>query len=524
MVAGGFFILLGMAKIKFDPLATPLRNEHYGFTFQQSRTGSIMFPAQKNDRKRYPLQWAAMQFMRKAISNWRNMDLSIQTAWETFATTYPQPTHANPDEFLTGYQLFIKRNYYQFMNEGINAEFITAPELASLPDPQFSISFTDDGMCIDVIENYIKFFGVLPQVGQFVIMKILPVAQDSGQFFAPFVATAEVTNIYIDAFTINFDFIGIIDNITFSLYLSKPVNESVQYPGTKFRYMGCFKPTKFVQLSDTPGSYVGQAGKVPAVNTGETGLEFIEAGGGGFVCDDLLGCDIFTQLQEIQQAIAQIITNQFNTSIPAINYGILYNGFFDDVLSPLSSSDIWRLPTYAEMVALQSFLGGQDFGYKLKEEGLEYWISPNLGATNEMLFNARGSGYRTSAGAFPNLGQVFYSWTGTPRDASNNYSYHLSTNTVRLQFNWFQAKKTGVSMRLCNPSTTLAEGEKGIYVGNNGLIYRTIVINAIEYIADNLAETKLRDGTSIPFISVNADWTNATTFAACYAFNNAENM
>lgn len=36
----------------------------------------------------------------------------------------------------------------------------------------------------------------------------------------------------------------------------------------------------FTSLSDTPKSYVGQTGKVLAVNAGETGLEFVAAGGG----------------------------------------------------------------------------------------------------------------------------------------------------------------------------------------------------------------------------------------------------
>jgi len=46
-----------MAKLKYDPSATPLNKEHYGYTFQRNKFGFSMFPAQKNDRKRYPQQW-----------------------------------------------------------------------------------------------------------------------------------------------------------------------------------------------------------------------------------------------------------------------------------------------------------------------------------------------------------------------------------------------------------------------------------------------------------------------------------
>lgn len=42
-----------------------------------------------------------------------------------------------------------------------------------------------------------------------------------------------------------------------------------------------FRVFPFLGLSDTPGSYVGQAGKVAAVNPGETGLIFTDPGGGG---------------------------------------------------------------------------------------------------------------------------------------------------------------------------------------------------------------------------------------------------
>src|SRR3990170_6046011 len=50
--------------------------------------------------------------------------------------------------------------------------------------------------------------------------------------------------------------------------------------------------TTFLGLTDTPASYAGQTGKVPAVNAGETALEFIAAGGGDVATDaiwDALG-------------------------------------------------------------------------------------------------------------------------------------------------------------------------------------------------------------------------------------------
>jgi len=43
--------------------------------------------------------------------------------------------------------------------------------------------------------------------------------------------------------------------------------------------MGCFKPTKFIQLSDTPETYEGQAGKIVKVNEEENAVIFSDADG-----------------------------------------------------------------------------------------------------------------------------------------------------------------------------------------------------------------------------------------------------
>lgn len=41
------------------------------------------------------------------------------------------------------------------------------------------------------------------------------------------------------------------------------------------------KPDTFLELTDTPAAYTGQAAKIVAVNATETALEFVEASAGG---------------------------------------------------------------------------------------------------------------------------------------------------------------------------------------------------------------------------------------------------
>jgi len=58
------------------------------------------------------------------------------------------------------------------------------------------------------------------------------------------------------------------------------------YDGTSWVFDDSGGATAFLGLSDTPSSYVGQAGKYAKVNTLATGLEFDSPGGGGHVIQD----------------------------------------------------------------------------------------------------------------------------------------------------------------------------------------------------------------------------------------------
>jgi hypothetical protein len=541
-----------MAKLKYDPEATPLNKEHYGYTFQRNNYGFSMFPAQKNDRKRYPLQWEKMQYMSKAIRNWRNQSIEIQEAWETFADTYPQPTEKDPDTYLTGYQLFLKRYFYYFIHEGITADFNLYPELDELPVPEFSVRLIEAGPCIDVTEEYIRNHGILPQVGQFVICRIIPISANSAQFFAPLVATLEVEAVYLDGLVLSFDFSANFDNIVFSLYLSKPVWESVQYPGTKFRYMGCFKPTKFIQLSDTPESYEGQAGKIVKVNEAEDAVIFDdaagcdyclptpteadagkvvtvnsagdgytneEAGGGSFNCDDLLECDVFTVLQEQVHNISEIVVVSNNTSIPPVNFGLLYNKSAAIANSNFLQTG-WRLPTYSEML---NWINANDStstaGGKMKETGFIGWEPPNDSASNLWLFNGRGGGLRNgSNGLFYDFKRYGRFWTQEILAKIYLRYFSLSYSWPSITFHYW-VPNYGMSLRPVRENASLSDGQSGFYLGNNNRYYRTIKFMNLEWLADNLAETLNNDGSQIPEITSDSEWVSATTPALC-AFNN----
>jgi hypothetical protein len=541
-----------MAKAKYNPEAEPLRNKHYGYTFQSNNYGHSFFPASKSGRKRYPHQWAAMHFNQKAVTRWREMSTETKAAWASFAATYPQPSKKDPEVFLTGYQLFIKRNFYIFQHEGLEMAFMTEPALDELPLPEFTITIEESGQCVDVTEQYIRYFGLLPEPGQFVICRIIPISANSAQFFAPFFTTAEVIAVYMDALIVSFNFSANFEDVVFSLYLSKPVWESVRYPGTKFRYMGCFKPNKFIQLSDTPETYDGQAGKIVSVKDDESGVEFIppsgcdyclptpteadagkvvtvnpagdgytneEAGGGSFDCDDLLNCDIFTQLQEQIEAIGKVVSNEHSTSIPPVKFGLLYNGFAA-VAATTFLKDGWFVATEYDLLDLDSYLGGISVaGGKLKSLSSQYWSSPNTAATNEYFMNWKGSGQREYlTGLFTQFLERNFIWSSSDFGSSSVYFRQARYNNAGL-LRGTSPKNQGGSIIPCRAADGIADGVKNTYIGNNGRIYRTVTLMQLEWLADPLAETKFNDGTEIPEITDDSAWLNSTSPALC-AFNN----
>lgn len=88
--------------------------------------------------------------------------------------------------------------------------------------------------------------------------------------------------------------------------------------------------------------------------------------------------------------------------------------------------DTWHLPSEAEYSALITYLGGTSVaGGKAKEQGFEYWYSPNTGATNSSGLTVRGSGMFSIS--FSGLKEYTFLWTS--RRSSDNGRFIQLTNT-----------------------------------------------------------------------------------------------
>jgi hypothetical protein len=214
-----------------------------------------------------------------------------------------------------------------------------------------------------------------------------------------------------------------------------------------------------------------------------------------------------------------------------VDYGAIYNDHSVKDARYITSSSDWTVLSGTQVQSLSTFLGGNTVsGGKLKEVGLTHWNTPNTGATDEVLLTVRGGGYRAdSDGNFYSLKNYINYWLldeygGFPRF----WQVDKSTATLSIQNTGYSGiRKMGAYVRLVKSSTTLADGQTGIYVGNDSKAYPTICIDGVEYLACNLNETKYRngdwitgydDGVYTPISS--AAWAALTTEAMCYYDDN----
>jgi len=182
----------------------------------------------------------------------------------------------------------------------------------------------------------------------------------------------------------------------------------------------------------------------------------------------------------------------------------------------------WHVPLGSEFDDLFTELGGYTVsGGKLKEIGYAYWDSPNTGATNEVEFNARGSGIRYEYaydGMFDHQRQYLRCWTSEEVDGIPTFgvdymlaAYNHTQSVAALGTD----KKVGMSIRLIKDDSN-NEGTLTDYDGN---VYDTVTIGTQVWMASDLKVTHYNNGTVISNVTDNEDWEDLTTGAMCYYKN-----
>jgi len=88
-------------------------------------------------------------------------------------------------------------------------------------------------------------------------------------------------------------------------------------------------------------------------------------------------------------------------------------------------------------------------GGKLKSIGIDFWNSPNTGATDEYGFSALPAGDRNpDSGTFSRLGYDAFFWSSTYRDADRAWYRALNHDEADVSRHG-NSKKYGLSIRCC---------------------------------------------------------------------------
>ena len=107
-------------------------------------------------------------------------------------------------------------------------------------------------------------------------------------------------------------------------------------------------------------------------------------------------------------------------------YGKLYN-WYAVIDSRHLCPNGWHEPTDGEWLSLTNYLGGTAAsGGKMKSTGLQYWLSPNGGATNESGFSGLPGGMRWHGGPFFFNGYSGYWWSTS--ESSTDFAWIRNLN------------------------------------------------------------------------------------------------
>jgi len=228
-----------------------------------------------------------------------------------------------------------------------------------------------------------------------------------------------------------------------------------------------------------------------------------------------------------------------NTAWSALTTGAMcaYNNLESNAFETASIAPVgWHVPTLTEWQTMEGLLGGSGIaGGKLKEIGITHWEQPNVGATNEIGFNAVGGGCRVShtnvvggdnsrIATWKYLKAICIFLTSTDTGGTSPiaaYDRALFSSDIYInQGVVFYAD--GASLRLLKNDSTFTPGDTLTDIDGN--IYPLVKIGNQVWTASNWKCTKYNDGTPIPNVTDNAQWAALTTGGQCIWGNDPLNL
>jgi uncharacterized protein (TIGR02145 family) len=126
-------------------------------------------------------------------------------------------------------------------------------------------------------------------------------------------------------------------------------------------------------------------------------------------------------------------------------YGALYNGYTINTgkLCPTG----WHVPVVEDWQKLREFSGDSvKGGGKLKEAGINHWLTPNKGANNSSGFTALPAGIRYFEGTFASVFQFTGIWSSTETGTKDQWLMSLYFGDATFNIS-HRTKNHGFSVR-----------------------------------------------------------------------------
>ena len=215
-------------------------------------------------------------------------------------------------------------------------------------------------------------------------------------------------------------------------------------------------------------------------------------------------------------------------------YGAMYNWYAaNDIrgFAPLG----FRVPTDMDHdIFAWHFSNSVLAGNQLRSIGTEFW-AVDSGSTNELHFNAKGSGERDcNDGTFESLKGALYLGLGAYTSGGTIWKMLAITpgHLTRRIWAWNHPaimQRLGTSYRcvketLSESDLLKSDGEYCDPVSDfDGNIYKTVKIGNQVWTCENHICKHYNDGSLIPVVTGNAEWASLTTGAMCYYNNDPSN-
>jgi len=124
-----------MAKIKMATGINPPRGKQEGFSFQTGHYYPTVARKSATDRSRYQPQSNMLLLANFAASQWRSAPQSLKDDYNYYAATYSEASERKPDILLSGFNMFVRRQVYFYLQNGVDAGFLEIDTSANYGTP-----------------------------------------------------------------------------------------------------------------------------------------------------------------------------------------------------------------------------------------------------------------------------------------------------------------------------------------------------------------------------------------------------